>query len=233
TPRFEPSQQLDFELEVGFIVGTPNHGGAPIPASAAAEHIFGFVLLNDWSARDLQAWEGQPLGPFLSKSFATSLSPWVVTLDALEPFRVSNRVQEPPPLDYLRTGEPWAFDIALEVLLSTRRMRAERLDPAVISTVNFRHMYWNAAQQLAHLTSNGTHVRSGDLCGSGTVSGTEPGTYGSLLELTRRGAEPLHLPGGETRAFLENGDTIIMRGAAQRPGVARVGFGEVRGTVSA
>lgn len=231
-PTFGPSRQLDFELEIGFITGPPNDDGAPIPTSRAADHIFGLVLLNDWSARDIQAWEYQPLGPFLSKSFATSISPWVVTLDALAPYRAKNRTQEPPPLPHLRVDEHWALDIDLDVALQTLLMRRSGLQPLGISSVNFAAMYWNMPQQLAHLTGNGARIRPGDLYGSGTVSGPEPGTYGSLLELTRRGTQPLAIPGGETRGFLEDGDSVIMRGAAFHPGRPRIGFGEVRGTVA-
>ncbi|MBV8600788.1 MAG: fumarylacetoacetase [Candidatus Eremiobacteraeota bacterium] len=230
-PRFGPSRQLDYELELGFVTGPANPNGAAIPTGRAAEHIFGLVLLNDWSARDIQAWEGQPLGPFLSKSFATSISPWIVTLDALAPYRVPNRAQDPAPLEYLRVGEDWAFDVELTVELESAGMRARLLAPQTISRVNFRGMYWTMPQQLAHLTSNGTQIRPGDLYGSGTVSGSDEGTFGSLLELTRRGATPLTLADGSSRAFLEDGDTVIMRGVSERPGRPRIGFGEVRGTV--
>ena len=216
-PRFGPSRQLDFELELGFITGD--------------EDIFGVVLVNDWSARDIQAWENQPLGPFLSKSFATSISPWVVPLDALEPYRVENRLQEPPALEHLRVGERWAFDIELAVELQTGAMAERLLAPVAVTQVNFRGMYWNMAQQLAHIKSNGSRIRAGDLYASGTISGSEPGTYGSLIETTWRGTRPLRLPSGERRAFLEDGDTVIMRGAAERPGLPRIGLGEVRGTI--
>jgi fumarylacetoacetase len=188
------------------------------------------VLLNDWSARDIQAWEYQTLGPFLGKSFATSISPWLVSLDALEPYRVANRVLDPEPLPYLRLQQNFAYDIALEVLLETQQMRAQKLPPVRISQTNFRDMYWNAAQHLAHITSNGSRVRAGDLFGSGTISGSEPGTYGSMIELSRRGAQPIALPSGETRAFLEDGDTITLHGWAGS-GADRVDFGEVRGTI--
>ncbi|MFN2462061.1 MAG: fumarylacetoacetase [Candidatus Velthaea sp.] len=230
-PVFGPTRQLDYELELGFVIGPGNADGAPIPVERAREHVYGYVLLNDWSARDMQSWEYQPLGPFLSKSFATSISPWLVSLDALEPFRVDNREQDPPPLPYLRTSERWAYDIALEVRLQSRRMRAADMPPATVARTNFRAMYWHLAQQLAHLTSNGSIVRPGDLCGSGTVSGSQPGTYGSLLELTVRGTHPLELPGGESRAFLDDGDTVILSARAERDGV-RVGFGDVRGTIA-
>jgi len=229
-PTFGPSQQLDIELELGFVTGLGNRQGEPIPADAVREHVYGYVLLNDWSARDIQAWEARPLGPFLAKSFATSISPWLVSLDALEPFRVPNRAQEPEPLPYLRARESYAYDIALEVLLQTEQMRAQQIAPAVISRTNFHEMYWNVAQQLAHVTSNGSRVRAGDLFGSGTISGRDPGTYGSLLELTRGGAEPIALPSGELRTYLENGDTVILRGSAGS-GATRVDFGEVRGAI--
>lgn len=230
-PVFGPSQQLDIELELGFVTGPGNKQGEPIAADAVREHVYGYVLLNDWSARDIQAWEVRPLGPFLAKSFATSISPWLVSLDALEPFRVPNRVQEPEPLPYLRTRDSYAYNIALEVLLQTEAMRAQGLAPAVISKTNFREMYWNVAQQLAHMTSNGSRVRAGDLFGSGTISGSEPGTYGSFLELTRGGKEPIALPSGETRAYLENGDTVILHGSAGS-GATRVDLGEVIGTIA-
>jgi fumarylacetoacetase len=231
TPRFGPTAQLDFELELGFVIGTGNPDGTPISPAAAHEHLFGAVLLNDWSARDIQAWEGQPLGPFLSKSFATTISPWIVTLDALAPYRVPNRLQDPPALEHLRVDEPWAFDIDLAVDLATEAMRRENTEPAAVTRVNFRGMYWNAAQQLAHLTSNGSIVRAGDLFGSGTISGTQPGSYGSLLETTSRGAAPIVLPGGETRTFLQDGDAVVMRAAAARPGLPRIGFGRLAMTV--
>ncbi|MGH7716624.1 MAG: fumarylacetoacetase [Vulcanimicrobiaceae bacterium] len=231
-PAFGPSRQLDFELELGFIVGLSNDEGRPIAPDDAADHLFGIVLLSDWSARDLQSWEGQPLGPFLSKSFATTISPWVVTLDALAPYRVANRPQDPEPLEYLRVDAPWALDIELSVSLQSRGMQHARTNPKEIARVNFRNMYWNAAQQLAHLTSNGSIIRPGDLLGSGTISGTEEGSYGSLLEATFRGARPLSLSNGETRTFLEDGDTIVMQGVAALPGLPRIGFGELRATVA-
>lgn len=230
-PDFGPTQQLDIELELGFVTGPGNALGEPIAADAVREHVYGYVLLNDWSARDIQSWEARPLGPFLAKSFATTISAWLVSLDALEPFRVRNRPQEPEPLPYLRARESYAYDIALEVLLQTEAMRAQKLAPAVISRTNFREMYWNVAQQLAHVTSNGSRIRAGDLFGSGTISGREPGSYGSLLELTHAGAQPIALPLGETRTYLENGDTVILRGHAGS-GATRVDLGEVTGTVT-
>ena len=231
-PTFGPTRMLDFELELGFITGPGNVHGQPIPTAAARDHVYGYVVLNDWSARDVQGWEYQPLGPFLSKSFATSISPWIVSLDALEPFRVANREQDPVPLPYLRVAENYAYEIALEVALQSASMRAQGLAPAVISKTTFAHMYWNLAQQLAHMTINGSKIRAGDLFGSGTISGTEPGTFGSMIELTSRGAQPLTLPSGEERAFLADGDTVIMRARAAN-GAHRVGFGEVRGTIVA
>ncbi len=227
-PPFGPTQQLDFELEVGFVTGPGNRMGTRIPADAAAEHIFGLVLVNDWSARDIQAWEYQPLGPFLGKSFATSVSPWVVTLDALAPFRVPQPVQRPQPLPYLRTTADWGLDLNLEVALAAEGSA----EPQVVSRTNFRGLYWTAPQQLAHATVNGTTVRPGDLYASGTVSGSQPGSYGSMIELTWRGQRPLELHGGGRRAFLEDGDTVVMRGWCGGDAQPRVGFGEVRGTVT-
>jgi len=212
TAVFAPCQRLDIELETGFFTG--------------AGQVFGMVLLNDWSARDVQRWEYQPLGPFLSKSFLTSISPWVVMMEALEPFRVEGPRQEPEPLDHLRVREPRNYDIHLEAWLQPAgAVRATR-----ICRTNFRNMYWSMEQQLKHLTSNGAPVRSGDLCGSGTVSGAEPGSFGSLLELTLNGAQPVTLKTGETRGFLEDGDTVTLRGWCEAAG-HRVGFGEATGSV--
>jgi fumarylacetoacetase len=222
-PTFGPSGRLDIELEMGFVTGgPPNPLGTPIPTAAARDHVFGLVLVNDWSARDLQRWEYQPLGPFLGKSFATSISPWIVPLDALEPFRVAGPAQDPEPLPYLRCDEPWALDVDLEV----------ELNGAVVSRGNARGLYWNIAQQLAHATVNGTSIRPGDLYASGTISGSEPGTEGSLIELTRGGREPLRLPGGGERTFLQDGDTVVLRGVARRDGAEPVAFGEVLGTIA-
>jgi fumarylacetoacetase len=229
-PTFGPTEQLDFELELGFVAGPGNAQGSTIAIDAIRDHVYGYLLLNDWSARDIQAWESVPLGPLLGKSFATSISPWLVSLDALEPFRVDNRRLDYEPLPHLRTAERWAYDIELEVLLETQHMRATGRGPAAVTQTNFRNMNWHLAQQLAHLTSNGSRVRAGDLFGSGTVSGNAPGTAGCLLELTRGGAEPFTLPGGERRMFLEDGDTVIMRGRAVA-GERRIGFGELRGTI--
>jgi fumarylacetoacetase len=230
-PAFGPSTQLDIELEVGFVTGSANALGVPIPTSQAREHIFGLLLVNDWSARDIQSWEYQPLGPFLGKSFATTVSPWVVTLDALEPFRVPGPPQDPPPLAHLATSEDWAYDIGLEVQLRTQEMREKHLDPAAISRSNFRLLYWNMAQQLAHATSNGAIAHAGDLFASGTISGPTPDSLGSLIELTWRGSKPLTLPSGETRSFLEDGDEIILRGRCNAANARSIGFGSARGTI--
>ena len=225
-PVFAATRELDFELEMGFFIGPGNALGTPIPAREAREHIFGLVLLNDWSARDIQRWEYQPLGPFLAKSFATSISPWVVTLDALEPFRVSPPPQAPPPLPYLQSEDRGAYDIQLEVWLQTEKMS----EPMRIAVTNFRALYWTIAQMLAHQTSNGVNTRPGDLYGSGTISGPTEDARGSLLELAWKGTQPLRLPTGETRAFLEDGDMVIFRGWGQGENY-RVGFGELRATV--
>ncbi|MDQ2872111.1 MAG: fumarylacetoacetase [Candidatus Eremiobacteraeota bacterium] len=232
-PSVGPSRMLDIELEMGFITGPGNALGSAIPARNAREHIFGLVLVNDWSARDIQAWEYQPLGPFLGKSFATSVSPWIVTLDALEPFRVEGPVQSPAPLPYLRTEGAWNYDVTLQVLLETERMRANGDESALVATSNFKHMYWNMAQQLAHVTINGTATRPGDLYASGTISGPTETSVGSLIERTWRGTKPLKLANGETRAFLEDGDVITLRGYCERPGARRIGFGRVRGRIGA
>lgn len=230
-PSFGPSRMLDIELEVGFVTGPGNTMGHAIPIETARDHIFGLVLVNDWSARDIQAWEYQPLGPFLGKSFATSVSGWVVTLDALEPYRVHGPKQDPPPLPYLRTSEAWNYDVRLIVELQTQKMRESGLAPQTISRSNFKYMYWNMAQQLAHATVNGTAMRPGDLYASGTISGPTSDSYGSFIELTWRGTKPLHLRSGEERAFLEDGDTVTLRGVCEAPGKPRIGFGGVRGTI--
>lgn len=221
TPQFGPSRRLDIELETAFVIGRGSEMGHPIPIAEAEEHIAGIVLLNDWSARDIQRWEYQPLGPFLGKSFATSITPWVVSMDALEPFRVPGPVQEPAPLEYLRGGAAGSFDIRLAAYLRpANQKRGER-----ICNTNFKHLYWSMAQQLAHLTSNGGNVRTGDLCGSGTISGAEPGSFGSLLELTWNGTTPLRFASGVERTFLEDGDTVILKGWCE--GSHRIGFGEL------
>ncbi len=229
-PTFGPTRMLDFELEVGFITGAGPPLGSSIPADAARDFIFGVVLLNDWSARDIQSWEYQPLGPFLGKSFATSISAWVVPLEALEPYRVAGPVQDPPPLEYLRTSEPENYDIDLDVTLQTPAAAGAGFDATVISRTNFRAMYWSMAQQLAHMSSNGSLVRAGDLYGSGTISGSEAGTFGSAIELTARGATPLVLRDRSTRGFLEDGDTVTLQGWCGT-GAERVDLGEVTGTV--
>jgi fumarylacetoacetase len=230
-PIFAPTRMLDFELEVAFVTGAGPPLGAPIPVERAREYIFGVALLNDWSARDLQAWEYQPLGPFLSKSFATSLSPWIVMLDALEPFRVEGPAQEPQPPPYLATSDSENYDVALSVELSSAAMRRAADSPRTIARTNFRGMYWSMAQQLAHLTSSGAGVRAGDVCASGTISGAEAGSYGSMIELTWRGTRPIELADGTSRAFLADGDSVTLHGACDRPGAAHIGFGEVTGTV--
>ena len=225
SPTFGPTKDLDFELEMGFYVGMPSAMGETVDIGVVKEHILGFVLVNDWSARDVQRWEYQPLGPFLAKSFGTSISPWVVLPDALEPFRVTRLEQDPPVLGHLQTSEPMAYDVHLEVKLKP----AEQEDYATISATNANQLYWSFDQQLAHQASNGTPLGWGDLYGSGTISGTEEGTYGSLLELTWRGSKPVKV-GNVERKFLEDGDSLILTGYCQGEGF-RVGFGEVEGTI--
>lgn len=225
SPVLAPSAELDFELEMGLFIGPGNPLGQPIPVNQAEEHIFGLVLLNDWSARDVQRWEYRPLGPFLSKNFATSISPWVVPLAALRPFQTSGPVQDPTPLPYLQTANT-TYDIQLEVSLKSERMDA----PIVISRSNLRHLYWNMAQMVAHHTITGCNLRPGDLLGTGTISGPTPDSLGCLLELAWRGTKPLTLPTGETRTFLQDGDELTITGWAQGDGY-RVGLGEVYGRV--
>jgi fumarylacetoacetase len=220
-PGFGPTERLDIELELGFVTGPGNPLGSSIPAAEARDHIFGFVLVNDWSARDIQRWEYIPLGPFLGKSFATSISPWIVPLEALEAARVPAPPQDPEPLEYLRTDQDWALDIALEVALAPAGG-----EETIVSRTNARGLYWTAPQQLAHATINGTNVRPGDLYASGTISGSDPGSAGSLIELTWGGRDPLELAGGERRTFLADGDTVVLRGAA-----GDVSLGEVAGTI--
>jgi fumarylacetoacetase len=226
-PEFGPTRNLDFELEVGFLVGgAENPLGEPIPIERVRERIFGLVLVNDWSARDIQKWEYQPLGPFNAKNFATSISPWVVTLDALEPFRQPGPRQDPEPFDYLRSEEDWTYDIRLEVLIRSGKMtEAER-----VCQSNFKHLYWTIAQQLAHHSITGCNLRAGDLLASGTISAPDEGGFGSLLELTWNGTRPIRFAGGEERTFLEDGDTVILTAWAPGDGY-RVGFGEVRGKI--
>ncbi|HXS20001.1 MAG TPA: fumarylacetoacetase [Steroidobacteraceae bacterium] len=236
-PQVGESARLDFELEVGVLIGSGNGLGCPIPVAQAEEHVFGLCLLNDWSARDIQAWEYQPLGPFLAKSFATTISPWVVTLEALAPFRLpwSRPAEDPQPLPYLDSEQlraSGAIDLHLEVALESAAMRAAGLAPRTLARTNFRHSYWSIAQMVAHHTVNGCNLEAGDLLGSGTQSGPEPDEAGSLLELTAGGKRPISLESGETRAFLEDGDRVILRGWCERPGCARIGFGEAGGLVS-
>jgi len=221
-PLFGPSRSLDFELETGVIVGPGNAIGQPIPISQAEDHLVGMVLVNDWSARDIQAWEYVPLGPFLAKNFATSISPWVVPLEALEPFRTAGPKQDPEPLPYLRQSGSHTFDIRLEARLLT--------EAHTITVTNFKYLYWSMAQQLAHHTVNGCNLRPGDLLASGTVSGPMPDSLGCLLELTWRGSRPLTLPSGEQRTFLQDGDRVTLTGWCQGAGY-RVGFGEVTGKI--
>ncbi len=235
-PMFGPCQRLDYELELGAIVAQGNALGEPVPIAEAEDRLAGLVLLNDWSARDLQAWEYQPLGPFLAKNFGSSISPWLVTMEALAPYRVpfTRPAGDPQPLPYLDSAAnraAGAIDITLEVWLQTAAMR-QRGDAAVrLSTSNFRDAYWTLAQLLTHHASNGCNLATGDLLGTGTQSGPEAGQGGSLLELSMGGRQPISLPGGETRAFLADGDTLTLRAFAQRPGGPRIGFGACSGTV--
>jgi fumarylacetoacetase len=224
-PVFGPTTRLDYELELGVFIGRGNRLGEPIPVGKALEHAFGFCLVNDWSARDIQTWEYQPLGPFLAKSFATSVSPWVVTREALEPFRTKSVERDPAELPHLQ--DDVAYDITVEVWLQSAAMN----EPIRVSRGNFRDMYWTVAQLIAHHASNGCNLRPGDLLASGTISGPGKDARGCLLELTWRGTEPLELPGGETRKFLEDGDEVILRAYCEREGL-RVGFGECRGRVA-
>jgi len=233
-----PSRRLDYELEVGFFVGPGNAIGSPVPAGEAELHMFGACLLNDWSARDIQAWEYQPLGPFLAKSFSTSISPWVVTLDALEPFRVPAFIRpagDPDPLPYLDTArnrDHGGFDVRLEVAISSEQMRSAGIAPFVLSRNSLRHLYWTPSQLLTHHTSNGCNLRPGDLIATGTVSGPTRESRGCLLELAWRGTQPITLPTGETRSFLEDGDEVILRGWCEKEGWVRIGFGECRGMIT-
>ncbi|MGQ0510936.1 MAG: fumarylacetoacetase [Betaproteobacteria bacterium] len=241
TPSFGPSKRLDFELELGLVIGPGNALGKPVPIARAMDHVFGVVLLNDWSARDIQAWEYQPLGPFLAKSFATTISPWVVTMEALEPFRCPAFERKgahfpdlPSPLPYLaeeadqREG---GFAIDMEMYLRTARMRAQKLPAQRLTRSNFRHSFWTAAQIVTHQASNGCNLQPGDLLGSGTISGPTPDALGSMLELTQAGKAPIALAGGETRVFIEDGDEVIQRSRCAREGFATIGFGEASGVV--
>ena len=236
-PTYGPSRNLDFELELGFYIGVPTTLGETVPVGRAAEHIFGFCLLNDWSARDVQGWEYQPLGPFLGKNFATTVSPWVVTSEALAPFRraaFARPAGDPKPLPHLADPADQAhggLDVTLEAYLATETMRRAGAAPLRLTQTSFASMYWTVAQMVAHHASNGCNLEIGDLIGSGTISGPNKDSWGSLLELTARGREPLTLPSGETRGFIEDGDEIIFRGLAQREGYPRIGFGECRAII--
>jgi len=236
-PGFGPTRFLDYEVEVGMYIGTGNPLGEPIPINCAGERIFGVLLVNDWSARDIQSWEYQPLGPFLAKSFATSISPWVVPMDALKPFRVPaapRPADDPVPLPYLyddEDQEAGAIDLILEAYLLTAKMRAAGQAPFRLSRANLRDMHWTPAQMIAHHTSNGCNLLPGDLLATGTVSGQEEDAGGCLLELTRGGAEPVLLPNGERRAALEDGDEAILRGFCRREGYPLISLGECRGVV--
>lgn len=224
-PTFGPSKLLDFELEMAFIVGKENVMGNSVSTKDAEDHIFGMVLFNDWSARDIQKWEYVPLGPFLAKNFASSVSPWVVTMDALQPFKVAGPIQYPEPLPYLKFDGEKNYNINLEVAI-----KPENGGEKTVCHSNFKYMYWNMAQQLAHHTINGCNMQIGDMCASGTISGPTPESYGSMLELTWRGSKPFQMPDGSERKFINDGDTVIMRGYAEKDGV-RAGFGEVTGKV--
>ena len=236
-PSFGPSKRLDYELELGIWIGPGNAMGEPIAIDQASEHVAGYCLLNDWSARDVQAWEYQPLGPFLAKNFASSVSPWVVTAEALEPFRLAQAPRpagDPQPLPYLldeRDQAAGAFDIELEVLLLTETMREQNLPAHRLTLSNTQHMYWTVAQMVAHHSVNGCQLQAGDLFGSGTLSGPENGQFGSLLEITEGGKKPIELASGEVRKFLEDGDEIILRARCSREGFASIGFGECRGKI--
>jgi fumarylacetoacetase len=235
-PQLAPSQRLDYEVELGAYIGAGNERGAPVSIAAAERQVFGLCLLNDWSARDIQGWEYQPLGPFLGKNFATTVSPWIVTLEALEPYRVpwERAASDAAPLAYLddpATRARGAIDIRLEAWIETAAMRAAGQPPVRLSHSSFRHAYWTLGQMVAHHTVNGCNLRPGDLLGTGTQSGPEPAEAGSLLELSGGGRQAVELSGGEQRRFLEDGDAIILRGFCERPGAARIGFGEARGCV--
>jgi fumarylacetoacetase len=233
-PVFGLTQQLDYELEVAAYVASGNELGRPIAIHDAEQYLFGISLLNDWSARDIQSWEYQPLGPFLGKSFATTISPWIVSMDALAPYRVPTTPRsedDPEPLPYLASNEPSAIDLQLEVFIATKKTREAKLAPHQLSASNLRNLYWTFPQFVAHHTSNGCNLLTGDLLASGTVSGAERGSEGSLLEITQRGTRPLTLSNGEMRTFLEDGDEIILRGFCERNGLPRIGLGACRGTI--
>lgn len=224
-PSFGPTRLLDFELEMAFVVGQPNALGEAVPVEKAEDHIFGMVLFNDWSARDIQKWEYVPLGPFLAKNFASHVSPWIVTMDALEPFRSESPKQDPEVLPYLKSNAENNFDIALEVQIAPEGQEAY-----TVCRSNFKYMYWSMAQQLAHHTVNGCNMRVGDMCASGTISGPTPDSYGSMLELSWRGTKPIAMPDGTERKFIQDGDTVIMKGTCEKDGI-RIGFGEVSAKV--
>ncbi|WP_201612538.1 fumarylacetoacetase [Psychrobacter immobilis] len=226
-PIFSPCKRLDFELETAFVVGKGNSIGQPIAVDDAAEHIFGMVLLNDWSARDIQKWEYVPLGPFNAKTFASEVSPWIVTMDALAPFKTSCPTQEPKPLAYLNEKDS---DNSFDITLSVELLHKNADEATVVCETNFKYMYWSMAQQLTHHTITGCKVEVGDIMGSGTISGPTPDSYGSMLEIAWNATKPVTLKGGETRSFIEDGDTVIMKGYSEKDGI-RVGFGEVRGKV--
>jgi fumarylacetoacetase len=235
-PVLGPSQRMDIELELGVLIGPGNALGEPISMADAEQHVFGICLLNDWSARDIQAWEYQPLGPFLAKNFASTLSPWVVTLEALAPYRVAfaRPVDDPQPLPYLDSAanrQQGAFDIQLSVGLQTQAMREAGQPDARITTTSYRHAYWTVAQMVTHHTVNGCNLQPGDLLGSGTLSGPTLDQAAALIELTQGGKHPLQLPNGETRTYLADGDAIVLRGWCEAPGAARIGFGECWGQV--
>jgi len=236
-PEYAPCKNLDYEMEVGFFVGKCTEPGETIPIETAEEHIFGLCLVNDWSARDIQAWEYQPLGPFLAKNFATSVSPFVVTMEALAPFRTPAFEREegdPQPLDYLTSEQnqkSGGFDINLEVYLQTQKMREENAEPFLLSRSNMKDLYWTIGQMLTHHASNGCNLQTGDLIATGTISGDSKDARGCLLELTWRGKEPIQLPNGEKRRFLEDGDEVIMKGFCEKEGFRRIGFGECRGII--
>ncbi len=236
-PSLTPTKRLDIELELGVFVGAGNAVGEPVDIEHAESHVFGIVLLNDWSARDIQGWEYQPLGPFLSKNFATTISPWIVTTEALAPFRVPAVVRpegDPAPLPYLDSSANrthGGFDIQLEALIETTQMRAQQATPARMVLTSYRHAYWTVAQMLTHHTVNGCNLQPGDLLGSGTLSGPTLDQACALIELTTGGKNPIQLAGGEQRTWLEDGDSVILRGWCEKPGAARIGFGECVGTV--
>lgn len=235
-PVLKPSARMDIELELGVFVGQSNALGEPVPITQAEDHIFGLVLFNDWSARDIQPWEYQPLGPFLAKNFASTISPWVVTMEALAPFRApfSHPADDPQPLPYLSSAANSAqggLDIQLEALIETPKMRDAKAAPTRFTLTNYRHAYWTAAQMLTHHTVNGCNLQPGDLLGTGTLSGPTLDSACALIELTTGGKNPIQLPNGEQRAWLEDGDTVILRGWCEKPGAARIGFGECVGTV--